>query len=211
MKYFLGLVLWYWLKEMLEEFYQQVVISSVDVIYFGEVVCSKCWVIKVGDWLEMVKLFVGSGKQIVFFMLVLVQALFELGELKCYVENGEFLIEVSDFGVVNMCVECKLLFVVGHVLNCYNVVILKILFKQGMMCWCMLVEFFCDWLVNLFNQCDELGICNQFEVEVLSYGYLLLVYFVCCFIVCLEDCLKDECEICCIKYLNGCNVLLQEN
>lgn len=208
MKYFLGLVFYYWLKEMLEDFYQQVVKSSVDVIYLGEVVCSKCCVIKVGDWLEMVKFFVVSGKQVVFFILVLVQVLFELSELKCYVDNGDFLLEVSDFGVVNLCVECKLLFVVGYVLNCYNVVMLCWLLKEGMVCWCMLVELFCDWLVNLFNQCDELGICNQFEVEVLSYGYLLLVYFVCCFIVCLEDCLKDECEICCIKYLNGCDVFL---
>lgn len=32
------------------------------MIYFGEAVCSKRRVIKVGDWLEMVKSFVGSGK-----------------------------------------------------------------------------------------------------------------------------------------------------
>ncbi len=71
----------------------------------------------------------------------------ELGELKRYVENGEFLIEASDLGVVNMCAERKLPFVAGHALNCYNAVTLKILLKQGMMRWCMPVELSRDWAV----------------------------------------------------------------
>lgn len=153
----------------------------------------------------------GSGKQIVLSTLALVQASSELGELKRYVENGEFLIEASDLGVVNMCAERKLPFVAGHALNCYNAVTLKILLKQGMMRWCMPVELSRDWLVNLLNQCDELGIRNQFEVEVLSYGHLPLAYSARCFTARSEDRPKDECETCCIKYPNGRNVLSQEN
>lgn len=38
----------------------------------------------------------------------------ELGELKRYVENGDFLLEASDLGVVNMRAERKLPFVAGH-------------------------------------------------------------------------------------------------
>ncbi|ETJ32376.1 hypothetical protein Q604_UNBC13164G0001, partial [human gut metagenome] len=51
MKYSLGPVLWYWPKETLEEFYQQAAVSSADVIYLGEAVCSKRRATKVGDWL----------------------------------------------------------------------------------------------------------------------------------------------------------------
>ena len=211
MKYSLGPVLWYWPKETLEEFYQQAATSSADVIYLGEAVCSKRRATKVGDWLEMAKSLAGSGKQIVLSTLALVQASSELGELKRYVENGEFLIEASDLGVVNMCAERKLPFVAGHALNCYNAVTLKILLKQGMMRWCMPVELSRDWLVNLLNQCDELGIRNQFEVEVLSYGHLPLAYSARCFTARSEDRPKDECETCCIKYPNGRNVLSQEN
>lgn len=101
MKYSLGPVLWYWPKETLEEFYQQAATSSADVIYLGEAVCSKRRATKVGDWLEMAKSLAGSGKQIVLSTLALVQASSELGELKRYVENGEFLIEASDLGVVH--------------------------------------------------------------------------------------------------------------
>ncbi|MEI5496069.1 U32 family peptidase, partial [Pseudomonas aeruginosa] len=93
----------------------------------------------------------------------------------------------SDLGVVNMCAERKLPFVAGHALNCYNAVTLKILLKQGMMRWCMPVELSRDWLVNLLNQCDELGIRNQFEVEVLSYGHLPLAYSARCFTARSED------------------------
>ena len=143
--------------------------------------------------------------------LALVQASSELGELKRYVENGEFLLEASDLGVVNMCAERKLPFVAGHALNCYNAVTLRLLLKQGMTRWCMPVELSRDWLANLLTQCEELGIRNKFEVEVLSYGHLPLAYSARCFTARSEDRPKDECETCCIKYPNGRSMLSQEN
>lgn len=105
MKYSLGPVLYYWSKETLEDFYQQAAASHADVIYLGEAVCSKRRATKVGDWLDMAKSLAGSGKQVVLSTLALVQASSELGELKRYVENGDFLLEASDLGVVNMCAE----------------------------------------------------------------------------------------------------------
>jgi collagenase-like PrtC family protease len=104
--------------------------SSADTIYLGEAVCSKRRATKVGDWLEMAKALAGSGKQVVLSTLALVQASSELGELKRYVDNGEFLIEASDLGVVNMCAERKLPFVAGHALNCYNAVTLRLLLNR---------------------------------------------------------------------------------
>ncbi|EAA7282876.1 U32 family peptidase [Salmonella enterica] len=211
MKYSLGPVLYYWPKETLEDFYQQAAKSSADVIYLGEAVCSKRRATKVGDWLEMAKSLAASGKQVALSTLALVQASSELSELKRYVDNGDFLLEASDLGVVNLCAERKLPFVAGHALNCYNAVTLRRLLKEGMVRWCMPVELSRDWLVNLLNQCDELGIRNQFEVEVLSYGHLPLAYSARCFTARSEDRPKDECETCCIKYPNGRDVLSQEN
>lgn len=211
MKYSLGPVLYYWPKETLEDFYQQAAQSSADVIYLGEAVCSKRRATKVADWLDMAKSLANSGKQVVLSTLALVQASSEINELKRYVDNGDFLIEASDLGVVNLCAERKLPFVAGHALNCYNAVTLRLLQKQGMVRWCMPVELSRDWLVNLLAQCDELGIRNKFEVEVLSYGHLPLAYSARCFTARSEDLPKDECETCCIKYPNGRSVLSQEN
>lgn len=210
MKYALGPVLYYWPKETLEAFYQQAARSSADIVYLGEAVCSKRRATKMGDWLEMAKAVAAGGKQVVLSTLALVQASSELSEIKRYVDNGEFLIEASDLGVVNMCAERRLPFVAGHALNCYNAVTLRLLLKQGMTRWCMPVELSRDWLANLLNQCDELGIRDKFEVEVLSYGHLPLAYSARCFTARSEDRPKDECETCCINYPNGRNVLSQE-
>ncbi|WP_312122601.1 U32 family peptidase [Kosakonia cowanii] len=211
MKYSLGPVLYYWSKETLEDFYQQAANSRADVVYLGEAVCSKRRATKVGDWLVMAKALADSGKQVVISTLALVQASSELNELKRYVDNGEFLLEASDLGVVNLCAERKLPFVAGHALNCYNAVTLRLLLKQGMVRWCMPVELSRDWLVNLLDQCDTLGIRQQFEVEVLSYGHLPLAYSARCFTARSENRAKDECETCCIKYPTGRSMRSQED
>lgn len=211
MQYSLGPVLYYWPKATLERFYEAAAQSSADVIYLGEAVCSKRRETKAGDWLAMAKTLAASGKQVVLSTLALVQAPSELNELKRYVDNGEFLIEANDLGAVNLAAERRLPFVAGHALNCYNAVTLRLLLKQGMVRWCMPVELSRDWLSNLLQQCDELGIRRQFEVEVLSYGHLPLAYSARCFTARSENRPKDECETCCIKYPQGRRIDSQEN
>ena len=192
MKYSMGPVLWYWSKETLSDFYSAAARSSADIIYLGETVCSKRRATKTGDWLEMAAALAAAGKQVALSTLALVQASSELGELKRYVENGEFLIEANDLGVVNMAAERHLPFVAGPALNCYNAVTLRLLLKQGMTRWCMPVELSRDWLANMLAQCDELGIRNQFEVEVFSYGHLPLAYSARCFTARSENRANDE-------------------
>ncbi|MDY0971321.1 U32 family peptidase [Siccibacter turicensis] len=211
MKYSLGPVLWYWPKATLEAFYQQAATSSADVIYLGETVCSKRRATKTGEWLEMARQLAASGKQVVLSTLGLMQAPSELAEVKRYVDNGDFLIEANDLGTVNMAAERRLPFVAGHALNCYNAVTLNILLKQGMTRWCMPVELSRDWLSHLLDQCEQLGIRDRFEVEVLSYGHLPLAWSARCFTARSEDRPKDECETCCINYPNGRAVHSQEN
>ncbi|CNI82376.1 U32 family peptidase [Yersinia intermedia] len=211
MKYALGAVLYYWPKTDIETFYQAAANSSADIIYLGENVCTKRREMKVGDWLALAKEVAASGKQVVISTLALLQAPSELNELKRYVENGEFLLEANDLGAVNMAAERGLPFVAGHALNCYNAYTLRILHRQGMMRWCMPVELSRDWLVNVLQQCEELGFRNQFEVEVLSYGHLPLAYSARCFTARSEDRAKDECETCCINYPQGRPVLSQED
>lgn len=211
MKYSLGPVLYYWPKETLEQFYQAAAASSAEIVYLGEAVCSKRRATKVADWLDMAKSLAASGKQVVLSTLALVQASSELNEVKRYVENGDFLIEANDLGTVNLAADRKLPFVAGHALNCYNAVALRLLQKQGMVRWCMPVELSRDWLANVLTQCEELGIRDKFEVEVLSYGHLPLAYSARCFTARSEDRPKDECETCCIKYPTGRSMRSQED
>ncbi|AWH89269.1 U32 family peptidase [Limnobaculum parvum] len=211
MKYSLGPLLYYWPKNQTEAFYHAAMESSADIIYLGESVCSKRREMKVNDWLDLAKTLAQSGKQVVLSTLALIQAPSELTELKRYIENGEFLIEANDLGAVNMAAEYGLPYVAGPALNCYNAYTLRSLLKQGMIRWCMPVELSRDWLFNLLNQCEELGIRRQFEVEVFSYGHLPLAYSARCFTARSENRPKDECETCCINYPTGRNVISQEN
>ncbi len=211
MKYALGAVLYYWPKTTLDDFYQQAVKSSADIIYLGETVCTKRREMKVSDWLSLAREIAASGKQVVISTLALLQAPSELNELRRYVENGDFLLEANDLGAVNMAAERQLPFVAGHALNCYNAYTLKLLHKQGMMRWCMPVELSRDWLIKTIQQCEELGIRNKFEIEVLSYGHLPLAYSARCFTARSEDRAKDDCETCCINYPQGRQMLSQEN
>lgn len=211
MKYSLGPVLWYWPTDTLADFYQTATQSSADIVYLGESVCSKRRATRFNQWMAFARLLAESGKQVVFSTLALVQSASELQEIKRYVDNGEFLIEANDLGTVNMAAEQKLPFVVGHALNCYNAVTLRMLLRLGMTRWCMPVELSRDWLVNIQQQCDELGIHGKFETEVLAYGHLPLALSARCFTARSEDKPKDECETCCINYPQGRRVLSQEN
>lgn len=211
MKYSLGPVLWYWPTDTLADFYQAAAQSSADIVYLGESVCSKRRATRFNQWMEFARLLAESGKKVAFSTLALVQSASELQEIKRYVDNGEFLIEANDLGTVNMAAEQKLPFVVGHALNCYNAVTLRMLLKMGMTRWCMPVELSRDWLVGIQEQCDQLGILGKFETEVLAYGHLPLALSARCFTARSEDKPKDECETCCIKYPQGRRVLSQEN
>ncbi|MTD27845.1 U32 family peptidase [Erwinia sorbitola] len=211
MKYSLGPVLWYWPKETLNEFYQAAASSEAEIVYLGESVCSKRRATKTADWLSMAKSLASAGKQVVLSTLALVQSPSELTELKRFVDNGEFLIEANDFGAVTLANEAGVPFVAGPALNVYNAVTLQLLLKMGMTRWCMPVELSRDWLVQLLKQCDDLAIRQQFEVEVLSYGYLPLAYSARCFTARSENRSKDECQTCCIDYPQGRRVRTQED
>ncbi|MGD8165114.1 U32 family peptidase [Pantoea sp. FN0307] len=211
MKYSLGPVLWYWPTDTLADFYQAAAQSSADIIYLGESVCSKRRATRFNQWMEFARFLAQSGKQVVFSTLALVQSASELQEIKRYVDNGEFLIEANDLGTVNMAAEQKLPFVVGHALNCYNAVTLRMLLRLGMTRWCMPVELSRDWLLTIQQQCDDLGIHGKFETEVLAYGHLPLALSARCFTARSEDKPKDECETCCINYPQGRRVLSQED
>ncbi len=210
MQYALGPVLWYWPTETLENFYQQAARSSADIIYLGEAVCSKRRATSYADWMTLARELAPSGKQVVLSTLALLQSPSELKELKRYVENGEFLIEANDIGTVNMAAERHLPFVAGPTLNVYNAETLQLLVKEGMTRWCMPVEMSRDWLLQLLQQCEERGIRQQFQVEVLGYGHLPLALSARCFTARSENRAKDACETCCIKYPEGRRVLSQE-
>ncbi len=210
MKYALGPLLYFWPKQDVEAFYQQAMNSSADIIYLGESVCSKRREMKPKHWFDIAKELSSAGKQVVLSTMALLEAPSEVSVMKKYIDNGDFAIEANDVSAIQLASENKVPFVVGPAVNTYNAHTLNLFLKQGMTRWCMPVELSREWLSNVLTQCDELGIRNQFEVEVFSHGYLPLAYSARCFTARAENKAKDDCETCCIKYPTGLKVSSQE-
>lgn len=210
MKYSLGPLLYFWPKCDVEHFYQQAQQSQADIIYLGETVCSKRREVKAKHWFDIAKALTNSGKQVVLSTMALIEAPSEVNVMKKYIDNGDFVIEANDVSGIQLASEAKVPFVVGPSVNAYNAQTLKLFSKQGMIRWCMPVELSRDWLNNVLNQCDDIGIRNQFEIEVFSYGYLPLAYSARCFTARAENKAKDDCETCCIHYPTGIQVNSQE-
>ncbi len=211
MKFSVGNVLFYWPKCTLEAFYEQASQSSADCIYLGESVCSKRREFSLNDWLEIGKKLQSQGKQVVLTSLALLEAKSELASLKKICLNGNFLVEANDFGAVEILSEAQIPFVAGAALNIYNQYDLKLLVDKGMKRWVMPVELSRDWLRQVLEACEELGIRDKFEVEVYGFGFLPLAYSARCFTARSENKPKDQCQLCCINYPQGKEINSQEN
>lgn len=210
MKYALGPLLYFWPKQDVEQFYLQASASEADIIYLGETVCSKRRELKPQHWLDIATQLAGSGKQVVLSTMALLEAPSELKVMQTLIDNGEFIIEANDMAGIQLASEQRVPFVVGPAINTYNAHALKLFIKQGMVRWCMPVELSRQWLSDILQQCDALGIRGQFEVEVFSHGYLPLAYSARCFTARAENRAKDECQTCCIRYPTGIQVQSQE-
>ncbi|MEH6453067.1 MAG: U32 family peptidase [Psychromonas sp.] len=212
MKLALGPLLYYWEKQNVEAFYNQALESEADVIYLGETVCSKRRELKTRDWINLAKeLESNSDKEIILSSMALLEAPSEVKILRQICENGQFKVEANDLGAVQVLSENKVPFVCGPAINCYNANVLKLLANKGMQRWVMPVELSRDWLSQTVQDCQDLGIRDQFEIEVFAHGYMPLAYSARCFTARSENKAKDDCELCCIKYPTGRPTTTQED
>ncbi|MCE0493320.1 U32 family peptidase [Vibrio salinus] len=203
MKYSLGPILYFWSKNDINAFYNAALDSDADIIYLGETVCSKRRELKPAEWVELAKSLANSGKQVVLSTMALLESSREIDVMKTYIDNGGLQIEANDMSAIQLATDKGVPFVAGPAINAYNAHTLKVLLNKGMTRWCMPVELSRDWLKNTLQQCEELGIRNQFEVEIFGYGYLPLAYSARCFTARAENRPKDQCKKCCLNYPNG--------
>ena len=96
----LGPVPYYWPRETLLDFYEQVSGTPVDIIYLGETVCAKRRALKHAEWLELAAQLQAAGKEVVLSTLTLLEAGSELGGLKRLCEQQDFLVVANDMSAV---------------------------------------------------------------------------------------------------------------
>ncbi|RLQ21060.1 U32 family peptidase [Seongchinamella sediminis] len=206
----LGPILYFWPRDTMEQFYQEMINAPVEVIYLGETVCHKRRSFKAAEWIELAKQLSLAGKQTVLSTLALIEAGSELGGVKRLCRNGELLVEANEMGAVQLVNEQQLPFVGGATLNIYNAHTLQHLVGMGLRRWVMPVELSRDTLGDILADSRRLGIAGELETEVFSFGHMPLAYSARCFTARHHNLPKDECQLKCIDYPDGLPMRSQE-
>ncbi|MDH3355213.1 MAG: U32 family peptidase [Chromatiales bacterium] len=200
----LGPLLYFWDKEQVFDFYKKVAEWPVDVVYLGEVICSKRRALKLEDWLELAEMLEKAGKEVVLSTLVLIEADSELRTMHNIAENEQYLVEANEMAAVQHMVNKKS-FVAGPHINCYNQESMDVLHEMGAKRWVMPVELGEETLQELMNKRPE-----GMEVEVFAYGRLPLAFSARCFTARAEGLPKDDCQLRCGDYAEGLLVESQD-
>lgn len=200
----LGPVLYYWAKDKLLEFYEEMAASPVDIIYLGETVCSKRSLMRTDDWFDLAERLTAAGKEVVFSTLALLEAESELKRLRRLCENGAHMVEANDMGAVQLMRGKP--FVAGHSVNIYNDRTLALLARQGLKRWVFPVELSKVTLKGMQERRPE-GV----ETELFAFGRLPLAYSARCFTARAFNLPKDDCQYRCLDFPDGLTLSAQDD
>jgi len=188
------------------EFYQQVADCAADIVYLGEVICSKRRLVKFEDWLAIGEELKQSGKEVVLSSLTLLEAASEMSSLKKLCRNESFMVEANDISAVQVLSNAGKSFVTGPSVNIYNGRSLQFLAGKGLKRWVLPVELGLDTLKDLQGQRPD-----GLETEIFALGRLPLAYSARCYTARSHNLPKDDCQFKCIDYPDGRVLKTQED
>jgi len=210
MKISLGPLLYFWERNTIYDFYEQIARTPVDIVYLGETVCAKRRQLSLHDWLDLAYTLKAGGKQVILSTLTLLESESELSQLRKICQNGDFLVEANDMSAVQILSEQGIPFVAGPFINIYNAQTLHLLVKNGLQRWVTPVELSRQSLDQILQEAKRLGIDDQFETEVFSYGKLPLAFSARCFTARAFNIPKDNCQFICGQHPDGMPLQSQE-
>ena len=205
MKISLGPLQYFWPRQQVLDFYQQIAGSAADIVYLGEVICSKRRLMKPEDWLAVANELARTGKEVVLSSLTLLEAASELGALKKLCHNDSFMVEANDISAIQLLSAASRKFVGGPSINIYNNRSLHLLARNGLKRWVLPVELGLEALRDLQQQRPE-----NVETEVFALGRLPLAYSARCYTARSHNLPKDDCQFKCLEYPDGRVLKTQE-
>ncbi len=205
MRISIGPIQYYWERQQVLDFYQQVANSPAEIVYLGEVICSKRRLVRHEDWLAIGNELRESGKEVVLSSLTLLEAASESGALKKLCRNDSFMVEANDVAAIQLLSSSGKSFVSGPSVNIYNSRSLQVLARKGLKRWVLPVELGLETLKDLQQNRPD-GV----ETEIFALGRLPLAYSARCYTARSHNLPKDDCQFKCLDYPDGRLLKTQE-
>jgi len=206
MKLSIGPVQYFWERRQVLDFYQQVAECPAEIVYLGEVICSKRRLVKPDDWLAIGRELRQGGKEVILSSLVLIEAASEVSSLRKLCSNQEFQVEANDATAIQLLSQAGAAFVTGPGVNIYNHRSLRLLADRGLKRWVLPVELGLQTLKDL-----QQGRPDGVETEVFALGRLPLAYSARCYTARSHNLPKDNCQFKCLEYPDGRVLKTQED